>query len=191
MSPFPISQWHVDVLCLHNHVSCVHLHDVCSHVHIMSDQGTGRVKEMEGKGCGLFCSVSLWSASLFVCTCWSQPLVSWRQMKRCVSIRESQNTHCPPRLLLLFIFLLLCLARLTHHSAAIFKYDFSKTEFSCCIAVLEPFLYILRALLSDYGTWRGRPSHTLIYCQKNTAWEWSCNDMDMFAVCWFCLMLLH
>lgn len=45
--------------------------------------------------------------SVYVCVYVNQPLVSWRQMKHCASIRGSQNTHYPPRL---FLYSHLCLA---------------------------------------------------------------------------------
>lgn len=69
----------------------------------------GEEREIKRKGGSLFCGVSLWSVSLCVrvCVYVNQPLVSWRQMKQCASIRGSQNTHYPPRL---FLYSHLCLA---------------------------------------------------------------------------------
>lgn len=106
----------------------------------------------------------LWRQPLIsvpLCTCVyvNQPLVSWRQMKHCASIRGSQNTHYPPRL---FLYSHLCLALPLPHrpppqplfvTTAILKAIHAAPRLSSCIAAFSPaprFLFFFSSsLLSD------------------------------------------
>lgn len=91
------------------------------------------------------------SVPLCTCVCVNQPLVSWRQMKQCASIRGSQNTHYPPRL---FLYSRLCIAppQPLFVTTAILKAIHAAPRLSSCIAAFSPaprFLFFFSSLLSD------------------------------------------
>lgn len=126
--------------------------------------------------------------SVYVCVYVNQPLVSWRQMKHCASIRGSQNTHYPPRL---FLYSHLCLALPLPHrppqplfvTTAILKAIHAAPRLSSCIAAFSPaprflFFFFLKPFirLEQTGVDGGRTGEVacccaLSLCQMDAAWR--------------------
>lgn len=99
------------------------------------------------------------SIPVCVYACWNQPLVSWRQMKRCASIRS----HRTPTVLLavsfhFYFFPSFYLAHLTHLSSTV-----SNMIGECRVFILDRFTLTLLCFpspLSDCGVQKGRLLHT-------------------------------